>query len=427
MRIRSIGMVCALGFGLLSACGGGESSTDTEATPAVEIFGPFRGVEAELLASSLEPFEQSTGTPIRYTGTGAFTADLEAQLRAADPPDIALIPQPGVVAELADAGTLAPLSPETLAALETNYSDQARALAEIDGVAVGVPFQLSLKSLVWYRPEVFDRLGLSIPESLDELSALADQIEGEGLAPWCLGIEAQASTGWVATDWTEEMVLRLAGPDTYDAWIEGDTEFGDASIAESYEAFRELALVPGRSAGGIAEILRTSHQASPLGLFGDSPQCAMHRQASFVINSMPPDLDFGPDGDIHFFEFPGSSSAEAAPLLVGSVLAVSFDDRPEVAAVMSHLADPASTRVWAEAGGFIRPHSTVDLNEIPPVDRAATELIRAAEILRADASDAMVPSVGSGLLWSEITSWVAEEITYEELAQTVDEARAQAR
>ncbi|MGI9621970.1 MAG: ABC transporter substrate-binding protein, partial [Acidimicrobiales bacterium] len=343
MKRRWVAPLLALGVGIMSACAGGEASAPSDGGTTVEIFGPFRGVEAELLAASLEPFEETTGIDIRYTGTGAFIPDLEAQRRAADPPDIALIPQPGVVAELAASGELAPLSAETLAGLDMNYSDQARALADVDGIATGVPFQLSLKSLVWYRPDVFEQHGLTVPQTLGELTALVEELQAEGVTPWCLGIEAQAATGWVATDWTEEMVLRLAGPETYDAWIEGVTEFADSSIAESYEAFREIALVPGRSAGGIPGILRTSHQTSPLGLFGDSPECLMHRQGSFVINSMPPDLEFGPEGDIHFFEFPGMSADEAAPLLVGSVLAVAFDDRPEVAAVMTHLADPSST------------------------------------------------------------------------------------
>ncbi len=138
---------------------------------------------------------------------------------------------------------------------------------------------------------------------------------------------------------------------------------------------------------------------------------------------MPPGLEFGPDGDIDFFAFPGSSGDAPAPLLVGSVLAVAFADRPEVAEVMTHLATPASTRRWAEAGGHLRPHETVDIDRLPPVDRAATELLRDADIIRADASDAMPPGIGTTLLWELITSWVAEETTYDQLAQTIDAAR----
>jgi alpha-glucoside transport system substrate-binding protein len=415
-------MIVVLGLGAAS-CVGGDAAPPRDEAATVEIFGPFRGTEAELLAVSLEPFEQATGADIRYTGTGAFVGDLEAQVRAANPPDIALIPQSGLVRELVASGDIVPLASETLAALEANFTDETRALGEIDGVAVGVPFQVSVKSLVWYRPEIFDRLGLTIPTTLDELETLAQQIEGAGLTPWCLGIEAQAATGWVATDWTEEMVLRLAGADTYDAWVQGDIHFADPPIADAFAAFRELALAPGRTAGGISGVLRTPHQASPLGLFGDSPECVLHRQASFVVNSLPPGLQFGPDGDVHFFVFPGLSDDAPAPLLVGSVVAVSFDDRPAVAAVMTHLATPSSTSRWARAGGFLRPHSTVDLDQLPPVDRAATELIRKAAIIRADASDAMAPEIGTGLLWQEITRWVAEEVTYDQFAQTIDSAR----
>ena len=138
---------------------------------------------------------------------------------------------------------------------------------------------------------------------------------------------------------------------------------------------------------------------------------------------MPPDLEYGPDGDVHFFVFPGSSDDEKAPLLVGSTLAVGFDNRPEVEAVMSHLATPSSTLRWAQEGGLLRPHSTVDTNQLTGVDRATTELIRDAAVIRADASDAMPPHIGTGLLWQEITRWVAEDITYDQLAQTLDTAR----
>jgi alpha-glucoside transport system substrate-binding protein len=328
---------------------------------------------------------------IRYTGTGSFVTDLEAQLRAANPPDIALVPQPGLVTELARSGSILAVGTAASAALDANYSDQTRALGVVDGVPVGVPFQVSLKSLVWYRPEMFDQLGLEIPATLDELETLAQQVEDAGLAPWCLGIEAPTNTGWVATDWTEEMVLHLSGPDTYDAWVRGDIEFADDAIADAFTAFRQLALVAGRSAGGIAGVLRTPLQVSPLGLFGEFPECVLHRQASFVYGLMPPGLRFGSDGDVDFFVLPGAGNDTPAPLLIGSTVAVSFDERPEVAAVMTHLATPESTRVWAQDGGFLRPHNTGGLDEVSPVDRAALELLRAADIVRADASDAMPP------------------------------------
>ncbi|MGI9624552.1 MAG: ABC transporter substrate-binding protein [Acidimicrobiales bacterium] len=417
-RLASVLVVAAL---TAAACAGGDAPAPADDAVTVEIFGPFRGTEAELLVASLAPFEAATGIDIRYTGTGAFVSDLQAQVRSENPPDIALVSQPGLVQEFVEIGEVVPLDAKTLAAVDTNYTEQTRALGEIDGVAVGVPVLISLKSLVWYRPEIFNELGLEIPTTLDELEILAQQVQEAGITPWCLGIESQAATGWVATDWTEEFVLRQSGPETYDAWISGDVDFADPAIADAFTAFKELVLVPGRTVGGISGVLRTSHRASPLGLLGEPPQCVLHRQASFIINSFPPDLQFGPDGDIDFFVFP-SLSDEPAPLLVGSTLAVSFADRPEVAAVMAYLATPSSTRIWAQAGGLVRPHSTVDLEQLTAVDRAATEVIRSAAVIGADASDAMPPDIGTALLWQEITRWIAEDITYDQLAQTLDNA-----
>ena len=419
MNPRRCGVILAAALAV-GACAGGDAAPPPHDALTVEIFGPFRDSEAELLAASLEPFEEASGIDIRYTGTGAFVSDLQAQLRADDPPDVALVPQPGLIREFVDAGDTVPLDAEILAVVDANYSEQTRALGEIDGVMVGVPIQINLKSMVWYRPEIFERLELEFPATLDELETLARQIQDAGIAPWCLGL----GPGWPATDWTEELVLRRSGPEIYDAWITGDVGFADPAIADAFAAFKELVLVPGRPAGGISGVLRTTHQASPLGLLGEPPECVLHRQQGFVVNALPPDLEFGPDGDIDFFLLPGVGADGPAPLLVGSTVAVSFADRPEVAAVMAHLASPTSTLRWAQEGGLVRPHSTVDLDELAAVDRAATEAIRDATIIRTDASDAMAPDIGSSLLWHEITRWVAEEITYEQLAQIIDAARA---
>jgi alpha-glucoside transport system substrate-binding protein len=286
----------------------------------------------------------------------------------------------------------------------------------VDGVAVAVPFRVNVKSLVWYRPDVFSRRGLEVPGTLAELEATVARIEDGGTSPWCFGIVTQRATGWVATDWTEETVLRLSGPEVYDRWVAGDVEFADPEIATAYDAVRALLLAPGRSAGGISGILRTTTQQSANQLFTDPPECLLHRQGSFAFGWMPEGTRFGSDGDIDFFVLPGLGPAET-PLLLGSTSAVAFDDRPEVAAVLAHLASPGSTRVWSEAGGFVSPRRSSPADgEIEPVDQAVRDLIEMATAGRPDASDAMAPEIGSDLLWEEITSWVADVATYDQLA-----------
>jgi hypothetical protein len=92
---------------------------------------------------------------------------------------------------------------------------------------------------------------------------------------------------------------------------------------------------------------------------------------------------------------------------------------------MTHLATPGSTRVWSEAGGFTTPRIASPLDGTPPaVDRAVRDALLDAAIVRADASDAMPPAIGSSLYWQEITSWLADRTSYDDMAATLDGARA---
>jgi len=146
--------------------------------------------------------------------------------------------------------------------------------------------RLSLKSLVWYRPEEFDRLSLEVPATLSELEEMVVEMREQGATPWCFGLAAQGAAGWAATDWIEDMVLRMSGPDIYERWMAGDVAFSDPAIREPFEAFRSLVLVPGSVAGGIPGVLRTSVSDSASGLFGEPADCVLHRQASYVTTQM---------------------------------------------------------------------------------------------------------------------------------------------
>jgi alpha-glucoside transport system substrate-binding protein len=100
---------------------------------------------------------------------------------------------------------------------------------------------------------------------------------------------------------------------------------------------------------------------------------------------------------------------------------VAFSDRPEVEALMAHLATPGSVREWAEAGGFTSPQHNPGY-DLPPVDRAVQELLDTATVVRPDASDSMPAAIGTSLLWSEITAWVADTQSYVDFAATMDAA-----
>jgi alpha-glucoside transport system substrate-binding protein len=422
VKSLALAVIVMVGASFLAGCGGG---ADEAARPVVRIFGPYRGEEAALFTAGLDEWAETAGIDVRYTGSANFVEDLQYQVEdILSPPDIALVPQPGVVRQMFDDGRIVPVSEDVAQVLMRYYDDAALDLGRVDGALVGFPYRANVKSLVWYRPEVLAGLGFEPPESMDELEVLVGRIEAAGVTPWCLGIEAQLATGWPATDWVEDIIVRQAGPEAYDDWVTGAVSFADQRIADAFATFKSLVLEPGRVAGGVSKVLSTSTQASDDPLFADPPGCVLFKQASFAYGWMPPGLVLGPDGDVDFFLLPADEAGAPAPVVAGADLAVAFADRPEVGEVMARLATPEAGREWAAGGSYVSPRIGIDpASYFQPADLAIAEVLLGADPLVFDGSDAMPPDVGTTLFWMQITAWISGQITYDELAQTLDEAR----
>src|SRR5690606_7010961 len=156
--------------------------------------------------------------------------------QAGSPPDIAVLPQPGLIADLASKGLLAALGADTEAWLRDNYAagDSWVSLGTYkgaDGAAAlfAFPYKIDVKSLVWYVPENFEDAGYDVPETMEDLKALTEQIVADGGVPWCIGLGSGGATGWPATDWVEDMMLRTQPPEVYDQWYRHEIPFTDAA------------------------------------------------------------------------------------------------------------------------------------------------------------------------------------------------------
>lgn len=412
--VASMVTVVCIAFG--SSCGG-----DEEAIPgAVDVFGSLRGTDADLFVESLRSAPTLRNIDISYIGSQNFVDDLTTRVENdGDPPDIALIPQPGLIREFLEDGSIVPLDDATLASLDENLNPAAIALGEIEGTMVAVPYRLTAKSLVWYRPDVFAEHGWSVPQDLDGLVDLVDRIAESGeLAPWCFSIESGSATGWAATDWIEDWMLRRPGPEAYDRWVAGETDFSAPSVQTALESFRSLVLEPGRVADDTRSIVLTSVEEQAAIFGADDAPCAMYKQADLALDWFPPELDVGSDGAVDFFVFPADT--DPAPMLVGGFLAVAFVDRPDVNEVMRALASPAGSSVWRRAGTFLGPIESDDADT--SVTGRLNTLLRDGREVRFDGSDSMPPAIGSGLFWDLISDWIAGSVTSEELAATLDEA-----
>jgi alpha-glucoside transport system substrate-binding protein len=419
-RPKALLFAVVLGGGALAAC---DDPAPTPEREAIEIFGPYRGAEADNFAASLRGFEEETGVEVNYTGSANFVSDLRQRVESGlDSPDIAVVPQPGLIADLVDRDLVVPLSDGTLEAIAENYGERAGAVTQ--GAAGYVaPYRIALKSLVWYRPDVFAQFGWEVPTTGDELDELVDDIGAAGtdMAPWCFTMASGTATGWAATDWVEDLVLHRAGLDAYDRWVAGSLDWNDPTIRAALSTFDELVVRSGRSVGGLQSILQVDVAEASEPMFDDPAGCAMYKQASFAQSWFPDDVVIGDDVD--FFVMPGPDAAEPSPVLIGADGLVQFSDDPRVDELMAYLVSPDGGREWAERGGYLSARSSVDVDTYySGSDRRLAALLLDGREIRFDASDLMPPEIGSGLLWAEITAWIAGTSSLDDFVTTIDDA-----
>ena len=403
LRPAAILIAAALVVGACSS----DSADDPGAAPVLRVFSNYRGADAEAFRTVLAQFTRETGIATSYVGTAAFADRIRDRVREGDPPDVALFPQPAILAEMARAGFVAELDGDLAEGVENGYPDWAIELGTVEGGLYGVPYRVSVKSLVWYPPGVFAERGYDVPETWDELTTLADQMVSDGYTPWCMGMEAFGATGWVGTDWIEDIVLRFGGPEVYDPWAAGDVPFTDDPIRTAFEQFGDVLLRPGRVAGGVRAVLAVPVLDAIQAMFSDPPGCLLSRQASFQREALPAGTEIGPSGDVDVFVLPSADRGNA-PLLVSGEIAAAFTDSEEARALLTYLSSPDSGVPWAALGGYNSPHAGFDTAAYgSDFERRLGELLETADVVRFDGSDLMPPAVGTGTFWAGMVDFVA--------------------
>ena len=176
---------------------------------SVTISSSIRDTEADKLVAAWKPFETCTGVKITHTGSGSFEDDIKAAVQGGSQPDIAVVPQPGLLATLVKSGKV--IARDDLKdSVTANNGTGWLGYGTVDGKFYAPPLGANLKSLVWYNPTAFKAGGYTIPTTFDDLIKLSDKIVADGKTPWCAGIESGNATGWPATDFLEEVVLSNA-------------------------------------------------------------------------------------------------------------------------------------------------------------------------------------------------------------------------
>ncbi len=390
----------------------------------LEQFGDLTGREVSVYTSIIEPedtnhknsykvFEECTGATVAYEGSSEFEAQLVVRIQGGNAPDIAYIPQPGLLKTLVqDTDAVVPAPDAVSENVDEFFGEDWKTYGTVDDTFYAAPLGANVKSFVWYSPSEFEKNGWEIPETWDDMIALSDEIASAGGQPWCAGIESGDATGWPITDWLEDVMLRDAGPDVYDQWVNHEIPFNDPAVAEALDRVEGILKNPDYVNGGIGDvksIATASFQEGGLPVL--TGECAMHRQASFYAAQWPEGTEVSEDGDVFAFYLPTTSDEFDTPVLGGGEFVAAFSDEPEVQAFQTYL----SSDVWANEkakatpdGGWVSANTGLDIENLnSPIDRLSAEILQDPEaIFRFDGSDQMPGKVGAGSFWTEMTKWV---------------------
>lgn len=378
----------------------------------VTMMGVWGGQELEAFEAVMAAFTAKTGIKVQFEGTRDLPTLLRTRLQAGNPPDVAAIPGPGAMLEYYNDGALVDLS--TTLDMDTVRAELNPAwleLGAIDGGFYALAISADIKSLVWYRPDVWAEKGYQVPTTWDEMEALMEQMVANGDTPWAIGVESGAASGWPATDWIEDIMLRTAGPEVYDQWVNHEIPWTDPRVKEAFEVFGKIARNSDLVYGGPTTVLATNFGDSVAELFTEPPRAMMHRQASFItsfIQDAVPNVKIGED--VAFFGFPMIKPEHGNPMLGAADLVAQFRATPEAAEFMNFLASAEAQEIWVGKLGKLGTNKKINPAVYPDdLTREMAQLLNEADVFRFDGSDAMPAAVGSGAFWEGMLMYIGGE------------------
>ncbi len=414
MRFRRWMVLPIVAVMLVAACGDDDDDGGAEGggenTGEVNVLSAMEPEEAE----SLQPIiDDQINADADYTAELEASSDFEEQLQIraqGGDLDLAMLPQPGSVADAVDNGAV---SLEDLGfdidELTDRFGELLMSYVEVDGKHYGLPSNVNLKSMIWYPKDDFDDAGYEVPETWDDLMALTDQIKQDGNTPWCVGFESGGASGWPATDWMEDIMLHSNDLDTYANWVSHDIPFNDDAVVSAGETFGDVMFGDGNVLGGANQTPSIAFGDAPGPMFDDPPGCWLMHQANFINAFFPEDAEAGTDYDW----FPTPSNGENNTLFGGEFL-VAYRNAPEIKDFMEKF---TGDDVQCEQGG-IQGTSRISPNANVEPDCYANALLgEASEYLTAalqdgtaafDASDQMPPEVGSGSFWTGMLEYMQQ-------------------
>jgi alpha-glucoside transport system substrate-binding protein len=414
---------CLSGGGNTAGGGGGEPSGEASGS-TVTIWTSLDQVIMDGLQKGLAPMAQAAGITVKWSRVDNINQIIMTKIQANDTPDIAFIPQPGVVGDIVKRGKAIALDDVVdLNSLKSSMIPGTLEAGTVDGKLYGLIVSANAKSFVFYPKKAFEKAGYKAPTSLAELETLTEKIKADksAVAPWCQGIGSEAATGWPLTDWIEDLVMRQAGVDGYNKWVKNELKFDSPEVRKAFETYAKLAFTPGNTFGGRKSIASTAFGNAANPMFNNPPGCMLFKQGSFITTFFPKNIQANLDTEVGVFGFPPAEAGGENPLLGGGDMAVLLHNTAGAREIMKLLGNKDVGNVAAGPTNFLSPHKDFDVTKYKGATaQAVAKFAYSTSNFLFDGSDQMPGAVGAGTFWKDGTAWVAGQEDLDKALKNID-------
>jgi alpha-glucoside transport system substrate-binding protein len=426
--IRLLGAVLLGAVTVLApvACGSADDTADE-----VTIAGVWIGGDEANFERVLDEFSAQTGIRYVYQGSRALDQLLASDVRNGTEPDVAVVASPTVLSDYYHSHDLAALNtilPDQTGQYSRQWLNLMRTTAnDSTGQAqVGVVLKVDLKSIVWYDPSTLAGL---LPGPVGEQSSPSwSTVTGLAGTPWCMGLGANAVSGFPGTDWIEEIMLKSFGPAVYQDWADGRLPWNSPQVRSAFATWGSvLAKVRGGSA---AALLTNFDQAAYPMLTAKPPGCYLDSEGSFITgtyegmlnpNSKAKPVDHA-GKNYDFFPFPAIQQANAEDYEVGGNFAGMFRDTPAAEKLMNFLASKQGQQAWLGTGSFSADKQVPRSAYPDGAHRAISAILTGDDPLSFDASDLMPDPLGNAF-YQAVLAYAANPASLDASLAQLDQER----
>jgi alpha-glucoside transport system substrate-binding protein len=381
-------LVIALVGGSGTAAGGAKTQG---VSGTISIIAKWTGDEQASFMAVLAPFKKANpGVTIKYQGAGDNVPQIvSTAVQGGNPPDIATLPQPGLMKQFAQSGKLKPIT-FARGVIAANYQPVWLTLGSVNKKLYGLYFKGSNKSTVWYNVKSFKDAGAKIPQTWPQFLASAKTLKASGTPAYSIG----GSDGWTLTDLFENIYLRTAGPAKYDLLTAHKIKWTDPSVKKALGVMGQIFSDTSNLAGGTDGALQTDFPTSVSNVFATSPKAAMVIEGDFVPGVVSTSNPLKAISGYNEFGFPTIGGASG--VMGGGDIVVMFKTSAASQALIKYLATPAAATIWAKRGGFTSPNKRVKASAYKdPLNRKTALAFALAKIFRFDMSDLQPAAFGS--------------------------------